>query len=112
MRRKRIRGHTKEGPHLRITRKKRIRAHGGCLGIECRGRTWHTARSHGEACAAARVVNVRMGKPGRGYTLSSRKGREPGELKHLSTRRKREDSASSGERKRKSPNLPVYWWGL
>ena len=33
-------------------------------------------------------------------------GREPGELKHLSTRRKRKkfDSVSSGERKRKSPN--------
>ena len=34
-------------------------------------------------------------------------GGEPGELKHLSTRRKRKqtsDSASSGERKRRSPN--------
>ena len=33
-------------------------------------------------------------------------GREPGELKHLSTRRKRKkfDSVSSGERTRKSPN--------
>ena len=33
--------------------------------------------------------------------------REPGELKHLSSRRKRKktiDSVSSGERKRKSPN--------
>ena len=30
--------------------------------------------------------------------------REPGELKHLSTPRKRKDSASSGERKRRSPN--------
>ena len=29
---------------------------------------------------------------------------EPGELKHLSNRRKREDSLSSGERKGKSPN--------
>ena len=35
-------------------------------------------------------------------------GREPGELKHLSTRRKRKktiDFLSSGERKGKSPNL-------
>jgi hypothetical protein len=31
-------------------------------------------------------------------------GREPGELKHLSSRRKRDDSVSSGERKPKSPN--------
>jgi hypothetical protein len=31
-------------------------------------------------------------------------GREPGELKHLSTRRKREDSQSSGERNGSSPN--------
>ena len=37
-------------------------------------------------------------------------GREPGELKHLSTRRKRKktiDFLSSGERKGKSPNLSV-----
>jgi len=46
-----------------------------------------------------------MGKPDAGQTASSaRSGGEPGELKHLSTRRKREDSASSGERKRRSPN--------
>ena len=54
-----------------------------------------------------RSGDVRMGKPGRGYALSSRKGSQPGELKHLSTRRKRNqkrDSVSSGERKRKSPN--------
>ena len=30
--------------------------------------------------------------------------REPGELKHLSTRRKRKDSQSSGERNGRSPN--------
>src|SRR5262245_25005002 len=36
--------------------------------------------------------------------LSSRERGAPGELKHLSTRRKREDSASSGERTRSSPN--------
>ena len=45
-----------------------------------------------------------MGKPGGGHAPSPREGREPGELKHLSSPRKREDSASSGERKRISPN--------
>ena len=45
-----------------------------------------------------------MGKPGGGYTPSLRKEREPGELKHLSSLRKRKDSASSGERKRRSLN--------
>jgi hypothetical protein len=39
-------------------------------------------------------------------------GREPGELKHLSSRRKREDSVSSGERKPKSPNQSPRWLGL
>jgi hypothetical protein len=39
----------------------------------------------------------------------------PGEVKHLSNRRKRKktiDSASSGERKRKSPNRGVFPLGL
>ncbi len=53
-----------------------------------------------------------MGKPGRSYILSfvteyiGNKS-ERGELKHLSTRRKRNqirDSVSSGERTRNSPN--------
>ena len=35
-----------------------------------------------------RSVDIRMGKPGSGNALSQRKLREPGELKHLSTRRK------------------------
>ena len=39
-------------------------------------------------------------------------GREPGELKHLSSPRKREDSASSGERKRKSLNQHTSVLGL
>ena len=41
-------------------------------------------------------------------------GREPGELKHLSTRRKRKktiDFLSSGERKGKSPNRPIVILG-
>jgi hypothetical protein len=41
-----------------------------------------------------------------------RKAREPGELKHLSTRRKRDDSASSGERKWNSPNRQLRLSGL
>ena len=38
--------------------------------------------------------------------------REPGEVKHLSTPRKREDSASSGERKWRSPNRRPRTAGL
>jgi hypothetical protein len=41
-----------------------------------------------------------------------RKAREPGEVKHLSTRRKRNNSASSGERKWKSPNRQLRLSGL
>jgi len=62
------------------------------------------------AASELRSGDIRMGKPGGGRTPSSRKGGEPGELKHLSTRRKRNqtrDSLSSGERKGKSPNRGV-----
>jgi hypothetical protein len=50
-----------------------------------------------------------MGKPAWGHAHATATehigcGGEPGELKHLSTLRKGKDSASSGERKRKSPN--------
>lgn len=45
-----------------------------------------------------------MGQPGGRDGPSPRKGREPGELKHLSTPRKREDALSSGERTGQSPN--------
>ena len=48
-----------------------------------------------------------MSKPHVPYTESIGIRREPGELKHLSSRRKRKktiDSVSSGERKPKSPN--------
>ena len=41
------------------------------------------------AASKHRAVDIRMGKPGSGYALSHRKVRAPGELKHLSTRRKR-----------------------
>jgi hypothetical protein len=50
-----------------------------------------------------------MGKPAWGHARAAWhehivSGEEPGELKHLSTSRKREDSVSSGERTRISPN--------
>ena len=48
-----------------------------------------------------------MSNPHVPYTESIGMRREPGELKHLSSRRKRKkefDSGSSGERTRKSPN--------
>ena len=97
---------------IQVKRRKRIRAYGGCLGVKCRRRTWYTAKSPGEACAALAAGDVRMGKPGPCQSGSSRKRREPGELKHLSSPRKREDSASSGERKRRSPNRRTCTAGL
>ena len=51
-----------------------------------------------------------MGKPGGSDPVISSWRGEPGELKHLSTRRKRNqtrDSLSSGERTGKSPNRDV-----
>ena len=60
-----------------------------------------------------------MGKPGRGHALSTCAeyigvGGERGELKHLSTCRKRKklDSLSSGERNGNSPNRPGNGAGL
>ena len=41
------------------------------------------------AASKRRSGDVRMGKPGGGNAPSSCKGSQPGELKHLSTRRKR-----------------------
>ena len=56
-----------------------------------------------------RSRDVRMGKPDRAdlchlYMNQIVYKREPGELKHLSTLRKREYSQSSGERNGRSPN--------
>ncbi len=64
--------------------------------------------------------NFRMGKPSRSYVLLLYSEYiaiwgERGELKHLSTRRKRNqiwDSVSSGERKRRSPNQSACILGL
>ena len=58
-----------------------------------------------------------MGKPAWGNAHAAQDEHivlrgEPGELKHLSTRRKREYSLSSGERKGKSPNRPACRAGL
>jgi hypothetical protein len=58
-----------------------------------------------------------MGKPAWGHAHAAtgehiaRRG-EPGELKHLSTRRNRNHSLSSGERKGNSPNRPACGTGL
>ena len=61
-----------------------------------------------------------MGQPGQGSAWSQRKLRQAGELKHLSSprKRKRSDSVSSGERKRRSLNQvcvdrmqPLHSWG-
>ena len=58
-----------------------------------------------------------MGKPARGHARAVLgehipQDGEPGELKHLSTRRKRKNSLSSGERKGSSPNRPACRAGL
>ena len=58
-----------------------------------------------------------MGKPTWGHAHGATGehiacGGEPGELKHLSTRRRRDDSPSSGERKGNSPNRPACRAGL
>jgi hypothetical protein len=58
-----------------------------------------------------------MGKPTQGNACVSSHEHivwrgEPGELKHLSTRRKRNDFPSSGERKGSSPNQAACRLGL
>ena len=63
----------------------------------------------GGAVNERRSRDVRMGKPDRedlchSYMNQIVYEREPGELKHLSTRRKRKHSQSSGERNGRSPN--------
>ena len=63
----------------------------------------NAAKSHGEPLAG-RSVDIRMGQPlfcdeKRPFT-----GGQVGELKHLSTPKKRDNSRSSGERTGRSPN--------
>ena len=87
------------------------RAFGGCLGVKGRRKAWYTAKSLGESCAGEDPGVPEWGNPsgGKAQTLYSEQigiQGERGELKHLSTRRKREYSLSSGERKGSSPNRP------
>jgi hypothetical protein len=67
----------------------------------------------GEDAPNLRSPGVRMGQPSL-VNQDYPKGSQPGELKHLSSQRKRNrrDSASSGERQRKRPNQGVYSLGL
>lgn len=66
----------------------------------------HAAICHGEALAADDPWDSEWGNPaGRPVTARFGVRGEPGELKHLSTPRNREDSRSSGERTGRSPNL-------
>ena len=67
------------------------------------------AAGSGKYTVIRRYLNgeTHMRRPHVPYIESIGIRREPGELKHLSSRRKRKktiDSVSSGERKRKSPN--------
>jgi len=66
----------------------------------------HAAKCPGEALAAGDPGMSEWGNPpgARPGTWSAISKRAPGELKHLSTPRNREDSLSSGERTGRSPN--------
>jgi hypothetical protein len=66
----------------------------------------HAAKCPGEALAAWNPGVSEWGNPpgARPGTWRVTFGRAPGELKHLSTPRNREDSLSSGERTGRSPN--------
>ncbi len=68
----------------------------------------------GGSCTEATIPEYPNGAIHYSEPVVSRKGSQPGELKHLSSQRKRNrrDSASSGERQRKSPNQGVYSLGL
>ena len=64
----------------------------------------NAAKSHGEPLAG-RSVDIRMGQPpSRDGEGPPNGGRQVGELKHLSTPKKRDNSRSSGERTGSSPN--------
>src|SRR5215210_7869918 len=67
----------------------------------------YAAISH-EELLSSRSVDLRMGQPlfrdGERLTICER---QAGELKHLSTPRKRYNSRSSGERTGRSPNQPM-----
>jgi hypothetical protein len=65
----------------------------------------HAAKCLGEALAASDPRESEWGNPVGARPITRETGREPREVKHLSTARKREDSPSSGERTGRSPNL-------
>jgi len=81
-------------------------AGGGCLGADGRGRAWYAAKSCGEARAAGDPQTPEWSNPlgvmPQHPALIA--GGQPGELKHLSTPRNRNNSPSSGERTGRSPN--------
>jgi hypothetical protein len=91
--------------HWRRMRASARRAHGGCLGVGGRGRTRPRGEMPRGGAGSQRSGDVRMGQPARRTAGHLRRlRRAPGELKHLSTPRNREDSLSSGERTGRSPN--------
>ena len=69
-----------------------LRAHGGCLGCRRRGRTWLAAISLVEVRATFEARISEWGNPltvmSKGFIPCGIEG-EPGELKHLSTWRRR-----------------------
>ena len=74
----------------RETEVKVIRAYGGCLGAKSRRRTQQAAKSHGEPQAGIDPWMSEWGNPAGVMPCYPclEYGREPGELKHLSTRRR------------------------
>ncbi len=64
----------------------------------------HAAKRPREALAACDLGVSEWGNPPGARPGTRGSGGAPGELKHLSTPRKREDSLSSGERTGRSPN--------
>ena len=82
------------------------RAWEGCLGTHSRRKTSPAAKDLGEPQAGFDPGVSEWGNPAGGIP-SHLEGGEPGEVKHLSSRRKRNrrDTLSSGERKGQSLNL-------
>ena len=70
---------------------KRISAHGGCLGSQRRRKTWQPAKSVGELATSIDPAMSEWGNPPARVSCSEyiAAGSERGELKYLSTRRKR-----------------------
>ena len=91
---------------------KLISAHGGCLGIKNRWRTYEAAKSLGELPTELWSEDVRMGKPGWSHVqspLSEYIGQWEGTWGSETSQYPKEekityDSVSIGERKRKRPN--------